>query len=268
MMILPVLFSLSLWSRSVNAWNLADSSLDHYSRAIRQVGDGDYLRGIETARAAARHAGGQNAWVNLAGFYLNLFNKEDYQEPVSHVQALELFAIAHYGITRWPSFHGSIRNMESTLRWLCSSAPESAGLRYDKTLDGTNTWRLPPLQSTGDRLAAVRYGLEHAPSAEDAVQDRGPIFIPRPYQAFRRDTEKELARIKRLQQMAKQGRGQFGRQEWLKRREMYRRKEMHRRREMEKRRRRRSSISPMLDQSQNQRRRKKRLKSEGTANDL
>ena len=117
---------------------------------------------------------------------------------------LELFAIANYGITRWPSFHGSIRNMESTLRWLCSSAPESAGLRYDKTLDGTNTWRLPPLQSTGDRLAAVRYGLEHAPSAEDAVQDRGPIFIPRPYQAFRRDTEKELARIKRLQQMAKQ----------------------------------------------------------------
>ena len=306
---LPLVLVLSLRPpRAAAAWNLADPSLDHYTRAIHQVGAGDYLRGIETGRAAARHAGkdrkdgsrderrdgrrdgrrderrdeskdesrdeSRDAWVNLAGFYLHLFNKEDYHKPVSHVQALELFAIAHHGMARWPDFHGSIRNMESALRWLCSSAQEEAGLKYDKTLDGTNTWRLPPLQSTGDRLAAVQYGLEHAPSAEIAVLNRGPLFIPRPYQSFRRDKGRESARIDRLQRMAKRGRGQHGKKQWQerersRRREMQRRREMRRRREMQQQSRRRPMMPPKPGQQQRQRQRQ-RQQGEGddTNNDL
>ena len=186
-------------------WDLYDPTLDHYTRAIRQVSSGKILRGIETARAAARHApDSRDAWVNLSGFYLKLFNMEDYAEPVSHVQALELFAIANYGMRKWPDFHGSIHNMESTLRWLSSSAPEEAGLTYDVTLDGTETWRLPPDQSTGDRRVAYEYGIENAPSPEKVVLHRGPLFIRRPYQKFRRNTERELARIAKLQKMAKE----------------------------------------------------------------
>lgn len=186
-------------------WDLFDPTLDHYTRAIRQVSSGKILRGIETARAAARHAPeSRDAWVNLSGFYLKLFNMEDYAKPVSHVQALELFAIANYGMSKWPGFHGSIHNMESTLRWLSSSAPEEAGLSYDVTLDGTETWRLPPDQSTGDRRVAYEYGMKNAPPPENAVLHRGPLFIRRPYQKFRRNTARELARVTKLQKMAEE----------------------------------------------------------------
>lgn len=206
-----------------SGWDLSNPTLDHYNRAIQQVNSGKHLRGIETARAAARHMPeSRDAWVNLAGFYLNLFNQEDYAEPVSHVQALELFAIANYGMEHWPSFHGSIRNMESTLRWLCSSAPASAGLAYHKTLSGTETWQLPPEKSTGDRLIAYKYGKENAPKPESAVLHRGPLFIQPPYKDFERDTARELRRIKRLQNMAKKGRGSPWRRRRLKRKEAQR----------------------------------------------
>ena len=130
-------------------WDLYDPTLDHYTRAIRQVSSGKILRGIETARAAARHApDSRDAWVNLSGFYLKLFNMEDYAEPVSHVQALELFAIANYGIAngRLPWEHP--QHEHAAMVGLFGAG---RGRARDVTLDGTETWRLPPDQSTGDR---------------------------------------------------------------------------------------------------------------------
>ena len=84
-------------------WNLFNPTLDHYTRSVQQIQQGKLLRGIETGRAAARyHPNHRDAVVNLGGFYLNLFNKDDYAKPVSHVQALELFSIMRYAMSKWP----------------------------------------------------------------------------------------------------------------------------------------------------------------------
>ena len=87
-------------------WNLFNPNLDHYTRSVQQIQQGNLLRGIETGRAAARyHPNHRDAVVNLGGFYLNLFNKDDYAKPVSHVQALELFSIMKYAMSKWPKVY-------------------------------------------------------------------------------------------------------------------------------------------------------------------
>ena len=195
---------------SSSSWNLFNPNLDHYTKAISLVHtkpdkNGQHLlRGIEVGRAAARHnPNHRDSWVNLAGFILNLFNKKDYAEPVSHVQALELFSIMAYAFDKWPAFHGTIHNMESTLRWLSSSSPEEANIHYDTTLDGENGWQKHPKYSTGDRLLAYEYGKKNALPIDVVVAHRGPLFIPLPYFDFVRDTKSETKRIEKLQGKAR-----------------------------------------------------------------
>ena len=202
--------------RKAPRWNLFDPSLNHYSKAIQTIPN-DLLRGIEIGRAAARHnLQDRDSVVNLSGFYLNLFNKEDYVKPVSHVQALELFTIANYAMTHWPQFHGSIHNMESTLRWLCSSSSDDA-LQYDTTLNGQESWNDPPHLSKGDRLIAYEYGRKQGPTIEEVLLHRGPLFIPTPYQDFHRNDVQEKGRIEKLQNLAKRKKKQVqGRQKWMK----------------------------------------------------
>lgn len=208
-MILPLYLSLLLHITFAKKYNLFNPSLDHYGNAIQLINKDNWNQGIEVGRAACRHnPNHRDSIVNLGGFYLNLWNKKDFPKPISHVQALELFSIMNYAMTKWPSFHGTIHNMESTLRWLCSSSPtevrDSMNLIYDTTLNGQEGWNNPVSESLGDRKIAYEYGLKHAPSFVNAVAHRGPRFMRNNrYQDFERDAEKENKRILKLQEMAR-----------------------------------------------------------------
>jgi hypothetical protein len=216
----PTMFALHLlcWSVALttaatatttkSSWNLFNRELDHYTKAMQTVQQDDFLHGIEMGRAAARFdANSRDAFVNLGGYYLNFFNKQDYHKPISHTQTLELFTIMDYAQARWPRFHGTIHNMESTLRWLCSSASAQdrikQGLVYDETLNGQESWQAPVHLSKGDRLVAYEYGRAHALPIAHVLAHRGPLFIPAPYQTFRRNATVERTRIARLHKMAR-----------------------------------------------------------------
>jgi hypothetical protein len=207
-----LLFYILLTTAKKSSFSLFDPSEDYYSLAIRTINENNIEHGIEVGRAAVRfNINHRDSVVNLGGFYLNLFNREDYKKPVSHLQALELFSIMNYAMNKWPNFHGTVHNMESTLRWLSSSsinttmpvAEKIQVLQYHKTLNGQETWQQPAHLSKGDRQIVFEYGIKYAPSFQKVIMHRGPLFVKRPYSLFERNYSKEARRVLKLNKMAK-----------------------------------------------------------------